>query len=132
MRSAREDDFYKIAAIHTLYRISEDYGYDVLDITLFLIASTWGGIARASHSESLLGVAEFVNRYGIGEFVDRLGGKFNVIWYEYTEAMRVHGSVGTTTSRHKFCRILVQHYNKGINANSKKRLKWEDAYENHY
>ena len=119
-------DFYKIAAIHTLYTISEDYGYDVLDSTLFLVARAWAGIAKATHSESLLGVAEFVNRYGIGDFVERLSNKFFIVWYDYSEAMRVHGSIGTATSRHKFCRVLVQHYNKGINANSKKRLKWED------
>jgi len=119
-------DFYKIASIHTLYTISEEYGYDVLDITLFLIANTWNGIARATQSESLLGVAEFVSRFGLADFAERLHDKFAVIWYDYTEAMRVHGSVGSTTSRKKFCRILVAHYNKGIVHNSKKRLKWED------
>ena len=119
-------DFYRIAAIHTLVTITVEYGYDVLDETLFLIANTWAGIPRASHSESLLGVAEFIRRYGLVDFCDRLKDKFSVIWYDYSEAMRAQGSIGTTTSRLKFCRILVLHYNKGINANSKKHLKWKE------
>jgi hypothetical protein len=119
-------DFYKLAAIHTLYTISEEYGYDVLDVTLFLIASTWSEIPRASQSESLLGVAEFVRRYGMADFSERLRDKFSIVWYDYSEAIRAHGSVGSTTSRKKFCRMLVEHYNKGIVHNSKKRLKWEE------
>lgn len=119
-------DFYRITAIKTLFTISEDYGYGVLDDTLFLIASTWAGITRASYSESLLGVAEFVSRYGLVDFVERLHEKFTVIWHEYTEAMRYQGSSGTTASRQKFCRILVMHYNKGLVHNSKKRLQWEE------
>ena len=119
-------DFYKLAAIHTLYTISKDYGNNVLDTTLYLIANTWAGIARASHSECLLGVAEFVGRYGTADFVGRLHGKFIIVWHDYTEAMRFQGSSGSAASRVKFCRILVGHYNKGIVHNSKKRLKWEE------
>ena len=119
-------DFYKIAAIKTLFTMAEDYGYAVLDETLFLIANTWAGIPRASSSECLLGVAEFVSRYGLASFAERLHDKFSLIWYEYTEAMRYQGSTGTAVSRYKFCRILVEPYNKGIVHNSKQRLKWED------
>jgi len=118
-------NFYKIAAFHTLFSITEDYGYEVLDDTLFLIAGTWNGIPKASQSESLLGVAEFVHRYGIADFEGRLREKFSVIWYDYTEAMRVRGSIGSGPSRKKFCQTLVEHYNRGLARNSKKRLKWE-------
>jgi len=121
-----DKDFYRIAAIHTLYTICEDYGYDVLDVTLFLIANTWAGIARASHSECLLGVAEFVNRYGMADFAERLHDKFIVIWHDYSESMRFQGSIGSAISRVKFCKTLVGHYNKGIRRDSKKHLKWED------
>ena len=119
-------DFFRLMSIHALYTISEDFGYKALDDTLFLLANTWSGIAKASQSESLLGVAEFVHRYGIVEFAERMHEKFAVVWYDYCEAMRVHGSVGSSTSRKKYCRILVEHYNKGIVHNSKKRLKWEE------
>jgi len=123
-------DFYRLMSFYALYTISEEFGYKVLDDTLFLIANTWHGIAKASQSECLLGVAEFVSRYGITEFAERMHEKFAVVWYDYCEAMRVHGSVGSAASRKKFCRILVQHYNKGLVHNSKKRLKWETDHEN--
>ena len=119
-------DSCKLAAVHTLYTICGDYGYDVLDNTLFLIASTWAGIARASQSECLLGVANFVHSYGLASFSERMHDKFAVVWYDYTEAMRVRGSVYSASPQKKFCRILVEHYNKGIVHNCKKRLKWED------
>jgi hypothetical protein len=118
-------DFYRLMSIHALYAISEDLGYKVLDDTLFLLANTWSGITKASQSETLLGVAEFVHRYGIAEFAERMRDRFAAVWYEYTEAMCVHGSIGSTTPRIKYCRILVEHYNKGIHHNSKKHLKWE-------
>lgn len=118
--------FFKIAAIQALFTIVRDYGYDTLDDTLCLIASTWSGIPKASQCESLLGVAEFVHRYGMVDFAERLKDKFSVVYYDYTEAMRVRGSIGTATSRGKFCRVLVEHYNKGLRGVSKKRLRWEE------
>jgi hypothetical protein len=122
----RGDGFSRIACIHALVAIARDYGYIVLDETLFLIANTWSGVPKASRSESLLGVAEFVSRYGMVSFSERLANKFTAIDYFYTEAMRYRGAVGSTTSRQKFCRVLVEQYNKGFNGNSKKRLVWED------
>ena len=121
-----KNDFYCIAAFQTLFTIAVDYGYAVLDNTLFLLANTWAGLARASRSECLLGVAEFVRRYGLVDFAERLHDKFSLIWYEYSEAIRYHGSAGSAASRTKLCRILVDNYNKGIVHNSKKRLKWEE------
>ena len=118
--------FYKLASVRALYTIAEDFGYGVLDDTLFLIACTWNHINKASQCEPLLGVAEFVSRYGIAEFSERMKSKFAVVMYDYTEAMRMKGSIASATSRKKFCRILVEHYNKGLTGNSKKRLKWEE------
>lgn len=118
--------FFKIRSIHALFTIARDFGYETLDDTLCVLAHTWGDIAEASHCEWLLGTAEFVHRYGMVEFAGRLRGKFAVISYDYAEAMRVRGSIGSTASRKKFCRILVEHYNKGLRVNSKKRLRWEE------
>ncbi|MCL2342466.1 MAG: ParB N-terminal domain-containing protein [Firmicutes bacterium] len=119
-------NFFKIAAINALYAIAEEYGYAALDDTLCLIATTWSGIERASQRECLLGVAEFIHQYGMVDFAERMRDKFSVIWYDYTEAMRVQGSIGSSTSSRKFCHVLVEHYNRGLNPNSKKRLKWEE------
>ena len=118
-------DFKQISAIHALFTIVKDYSYDVLDDTLCLIASTWAGIPKASHSEFLLGVAEFVSQYGMVEFVDRMRDKFAVVYFEYCKAMR-QGFHGSTKSRKKFCRVLVEQYNKGLRSNQKAYLKWED------
>jgi len=122
------NSFYQIGSIHALTTIAEDYGYDVLDNTLLLIAHTWSGFKKASGREFLLGIAEFVNRYGICEFSERLKEKYAVIWFDFTEALRksANYSLCTTKSRHKFCRILVEHYNKGLRANQKAYLKWEE------
>jgi len=118
--------FFKIASVHGLYTIVKDYSYKVLDDTLFLLANTWSDIRKASQYECLLGVAEFVSRYGLAEFSERLKDRFYAISYDYAEAMRVQGCAGTTTSRKKFCRALVIHYNKGLRSDSKRRLGWED------
>lgn len=120
------NSFYKIASVQGLYTIVKDYGYEVLDDTLCLLANTWSEIPKASQYECLLGVAEFVSRYGFAEFSERLRNKFVAVFYDYAETMRVQGCVGTTTSRKKFCRALVIHYNQGLRGNSKRRLIWED------
>ena len=117
-------NFYLLGAIHALFSIVEDYGYEILDDTLCLIVNTWAGIGKATSGAVLLGVAEFVSRYGVAEFDRRLCDCFAVVWYEYKEMMR--GSQYTLKARKYMCRILVEHYNKGLAAKSKKRLKWED------
>jgi hypothetical protein len=118
--------FFKINSLRTLFTIVNDYSYKTLDDTLFLLAHTWGDIKKASNSEILLGIAEFVSRYGVAEFSERLKNKFSVIYYDYAEITHMRGSVTLSSPREKLCRILVEHYNKGIHANSKKRLKWEN------
>ena len=120
------NDFFKIAAIQALFTIVEDYGYEALDDTLCLLASTWSGLTKASQAECLLGVAEFVSCYGMVDFPERMKDKFSVVHYDYTEAVRMRVSAAPVSSRKKFCHILVEHYNKGLPKSSKKRLKWED------
>ena len=117
-------NFYVLGAIHALFSIVEDYGYETLDDTLCLIVNTWAGIAKATTGAVLLGVAEFVNRYGVAEFDRRLCDSFAVVWYEYKEKMR--GSQYTLKARNCMCRIFVDHYNKGLGSRSRKKLKWEE------
>ena len=116
-------DFYQIGAINALFSIVDDYGFEVLDETLFIIANTWTGIAKASCGDCLLGTAEFISRFGIGEFDKRLRESFHIIWYEYSESTRT--AQYSAKARKIFCRILVDCYNKGLGSKSKKRLKWE-------
>jgi hypothetical protein len=118
-------DFYKIGAVQALFTITEEYGYEILDNTLFLLACTWGGLAKASQAEVLLGLAEFVRRYGMVDFADRLKDKFSAVFFDYTEAVRTRVS-SSAASRKKFCRVLVDYYNRGLANRSKKRLTWED------
>jgi len=73
-----------------------------------------------------MGVAEFVNRYGMVDFAERLCSKFTIIWNHYTEALQTRGAGGQKKNRRKFCRVLVEHYNKGFASNNKKRLSWID------
>jgi len=117
-------DFYQIGAIHALFTIADDYGYEILDDTLCLLAHTWAGMGRASCGDVLLGVAEFVHRYGVAEFDKRLCDSFPAIWFDYRESTKV--AKYTTKARRIFCRILVEYYNRGLGSKSKKRLKWEE------
>ena len=52
--------------------------------------------------------------------------EFAAVYYDYSEAMRMQSSIGSSISRKKFCRVLVTHYNRGLRSNSKKRLIWEE------
>lgn len=117
-------NFFHIGAIHALFLIADDYGFETLDHTLCLIANTWTGISKATSGACLLGVAEFVHRYGIAEFDKRLGYSFSEIWFEYKESTRK--SQTSDKARKNFCRILVEFYNKGLGGKSKKRLVWEN------
>jgi hypothetical protein len=117
-------DFYQIGAINALFTIVDDYGFEILDETLFIIAATWAGIAKASCGDSLLGVAEFVRRYGLTDFDERLSNRFSIIWNEYRENTRT--AQYSTKARKIFCRILVDFYNKGLGSRSQKRLRWEE------
>ena len=115
-----------IMAINALIEIYETYGTRVLDDTLRLISTTWSGVNKATHAECMLGVAEFVHRYGMVDFAERLCEKFTLIWNNYTESFHGRGTTGAKMARKKLCRVLVEHYNKGLNGSSKKRLKWTD------
>ena len=117
--------FFKIASVNALFTIVKDYGYRTLDDTLFILANTWSTVPEASNYDFLLGTAEFIYRYGAMGFTERLKNKIAVIFYDYAEAMRVVRGAKTLPPRMKFCRILVEHYNKGLHGNSKKRLKLE-------
>ena len=125
--SSGRKNYYRITAIKALYAIALEYSFATLDNTLCLIASTWAGLTKATQGECLLGVAEFVHRYGMVAFTDRLREKLMVVWYYYEEEKRSCGvAAASTSARKRFCRILVEQYNAGLPARSKKRLVWEN------
>ena len=120
------NDFFHIGAIQALFTIVDDYGYDILDSTLSLIAAIWLETPKATRGECLLGVAEFVSRYtiNVADLDDHLRTRFLPVWYEYKQV--VGRAQQSQKARNHFCRILVKHYNKGFGGNSSKRLKWID------
>jgi len=121
-------DFKNISAVQTLQTILQEYGKQVLDETLCLIASTWYGLPKATSREFLIGIAEFVSRYGMANFSERLKDKYALICYEYTEAVKRSAFLVNThnTIRRNFCRVLVEQYNKGLRSNQKAFLKLEN------
>jgi hypothetical protein len=122
------NDFKKISAVQTLNIILDEYGDKVLDETLCLIANTWNGLPRVTTRDFLIGTAEFVHRYGMRDFAERLKDKYAIICYEYGEAVRRRALLINThnTIRRNFCRVLVDQYNKGLRSNQKAYLKWEE------
>lgn len=113
-----------IAAIFSLMTVCTVYGYDVLDATLALIRATWDGINNATRREFLVGLAEFVHRYGTVRFAERMRFKnLAAIWQDYLiEIGHANRQASDPMMRKAFCRVLVRHYNQGLNSNSKNRL----------
>ena len=121
-------DFRDISAVQTLQTILKEYGDKVLDETLCLIANTWCGLPKATTREFLIGVAEFVHRYGMAMFEDRLKDKYAVVCYEFAEVLKNRAFLynSRTALRRSFCQVLVNQYNKGLRVNQKAYLKWEE------
>jgi hypothetical protein len=121
-------DGKSISAVLTLQSILEEYGDKVLDETLCLIANTWSGLPKVTTRDYLMGIAEFVKRYGMRDFSERLKERYAVVCYEYAEVVRRRALLVNTpaTIRRNFCRVLVEQYNKGLRSNQKAYLKWED------
>ena len=120
--------FNNISAIFALMTIYTVYGAQTLDETLKLLRTTWEGINNVTRREFLVGTAEFVHRFGPAQFAERMRFKsIAEIWQDYlTESGQSHRTSADPAMRKAFCRVLVRHYNKGLSANSKKRLVMED------
>ena len=117
-----------IVAIYALTTICAVYGYETLDATLATIRATWEGVSNAVRREFLVGVAEFVHRFGTDGFVAQMRFK-NIasIWQEYlAETSHTNRQTSDPGMRAAFCRVLVRYYNKGLPSGSKKRLVLEE------
>ena len=124
--SKTRNGFSQISAVSTLFEIYDVYGHKVLQDALWLIVHTWNGLPKATQSASLLGVAEFVSRYGMAEFAERLNDRFTAIFDRYTDSLQLGSKSVHQMSRKKFCRILVEVYNEDFTLDSKRRLVWRD------
>jgi hypothetical protein len=119
--------FNNISAIYALTTVCTVYGYKTLDETLSLLRSTWEGINNATRREFIMGMAEFVHRFGAVNFAERMKFK-NIaeIWQDYlAETSHTNRTSQDPAMRKAFCRVLVRHYNKGLSSSSKKRLSME-------
>ncbi len=121
-------DVNSITAIFTLEVVATVFGYEILNDTLALIRDTWDGVKNATSREFLVGVAEFVKRFGPRDFAERMQHKrISAIWQDYMATAPSSGRVSSDPAMRKaFCRVLVNHYNKGLAAGSKRRLKMEE------
>jgi hypothetical protein len=120
--------FNTLTAIFALTEIFDNFGEEILDRTLALIRETWDGHINAKNREFLMGVAEFISRFGTANFAQRLA-KFNInaLWQDYLHfAQYQNRATGNRELRVEFCRILVKYYNKGIPKNSRKYLFMEE------
>ena len=121
-------NFGIINAFHALKTVAENYGYETLDATLRLIRKTWEGVLLATNREFIVGVAEFISRFGAADFANRLGQKpVGAIWQDYLMIIGRHASRPSDNPdmRKIFCSVLVNHYNKGLSSKSRQRLKLE-------
>jgi hypothetical protein len=121
-------DYFQIGAIKALSDIVDDYGFDVLDEALTLIGDTWHGMHKATYGDCLLGVAEFIHRYGTAmdtvAFQEGLRHRLSAIWREYKEAVRL--GQYSMSARKVFCRVLVENYNHSFGSRSKNRIEWAE------
>ena len=119
--------FDNISAIYALITVCGVYGFAVLDTTLRLLRDTWEGVNNATRREFIVGLAEFVNRFGPARFAQRMKFRnIGEIWQDYlAETSHANRASSDPAMRRAFCRALVRHYNKGLSANSKKRLAME-------
>jgi hypothetical protein len=122
-------DANAIAAIYTLEVVASVYGCEVLNDTLALIRGTWDGVKNATSREFIAGVAEFVKQFGARDFASRMQNKrIATIWQDYLAACPSgKRSANDPAMRKAFCRVLVEHYNRGFGPTSKKRLKMGES-----
>jgi hypothetical protein len=105
------------------------FGCEILNDTLALIRDTWDGVKNATNREFIVGVAEFIKRFGPRDFAERMQHKrISAIWQDYMATAPSGSRVSSDPAMRKaFCRVLVNHYNKGIAPGSKRRLKMEES-----
>jgi hypothetical protein len=122
-----------ITAVNALSMIMRIHGEAALDLTLQYISAAWHGDPIALRREMLAGVAQFAYRFGekvpVEQFVKRLGSHSPAdLFFEYRS--RAEGRINANSAfnplyMNLLCAILRDHYNKGLNGNSRMRLSTE-------
>ena len=109
-----------IAAINTIEKIYDRFGYDVLNRTISLIVMTWEGETKSFSSNILNGVTKLVNAYGDrlkdDVFKDKVGD-ISIKELTRTAKERRAGSLG-------FAEAMLLAYNK----RNKYPLNWQTLY----
>ncbi|MCL1831739.1 MAG: hypothetical protein FWG45_02360 [Oscillospiraceae bacterium] len=125
--SGSRRDSNAITSIFALEIVVEVYGYEVLNDTLSLLGETWNGVKNATNREFIVGVADFVNRFGKQDFARRMKKqKLKDIWQYYIYLVPNGKRASNDPQMRKaFCRVLVDHYNAGIRPDSEKYLRME-------
>ena len=125
----------RIEAIGTIEKIASMYGLDVLDRVLQATGLTWPKNKKAVCREMLIALAELLSRFDLPEadIQGRLGrytpdGLVKMIRNLISPNGYIRGEMGKQ-ERFCACRVLVDAYNKGLGATSKKRLRlvWNDG-----
>ncbi|GHU73220.1 hypothetical protein FACS1894184_21130 [Clostridia bacterium] len=111
--SAKNAD--RLTAVHTVMQIYRRYGGPILDKTLMLIRETWGGHEFVTRSECLMGIAEFVFRFGTLDFSERFT---NVQFAQLNQIYQMYR--GGASNSLAFCKALVQRYNDSLHGGRKK------------
>ena len=118
---ATSRDFKYISAIHALKTVIAAYGHDVLDSTLRLIKETWHGDKNTTKREYIVGVADFVNRFGEASFVKRMQqANLSALWREYLKNATFYSRASSDPAMRKaFCLAILTEYNKGLKASKR-------------
>ena len=114
--SSSSKDANCVTAVQSLIHIYRQYSAATLDKTLMLIRNTWGDNYNMTKTEYLLGIAEFIKRFGTIDFAER----FSAIPFSSIHQRYLMLRDGMTNKR-AFCMALTQRYNDTIH-NPKKRL----------
>ena len=129
--ASRQSGPMHITAVSALSRIVVLFGLDVLDRAFSYITTTWPTDSTVLRREMLAGIADFVTRFGRSVepemFAERMSNVHpSALFYEYrrrTECQVSSRNAFNLTMRYTLTGILVESYNKGLNSNSRKRLK---------
>lgn len=127
----------RIEAVAALAKVSQFYSYEVLDQVLSFTNATWPGDRKAVQREILVALAEFISRFHLSntEMQARLGEQspdslIRQIRQAINSATGASGkSIYGKQERFTACGVLVNSYNKGFGAKSKKRLHlvWDES-----
>jgi hypothetical protein len=128
--SGRETGPRNITAISALSKITQTFGFPVLQQTLEWIAAAWPNDTAILRREMLAGLSDFASRFGntipTSLFASRMSAKHpGDMLHEYKRRLegRTCGTSAFSPSvRFVMCGVLVDVYNKGLGSSSRYRM----------